>query len=94
MVLSYKTSSNKLLCTFVSKWSKQMATLRQISSMVQPSSRKLTLSEYLKNILKNTEHRSGFAQVLNSKIDNLNTAVELKTSSTEGFKNYILNNKI
>ena len=107
MVLSYKTLSNKLLRNFVSinKWmpavqqgTKQTVSLRQISSIVQPNfkdsitQRKLTLSEYLKNILENTEHRSGFAQVLNSKIDNLKSNT-LETSSTEGFKNYLLNNK-
>lgn len=97
MVLSYKALSNKLLRTFVSinKWSKQTVSLRQVSSIVQPNFKntsKLTLSEYLKNILENTEHRSGFAQVLNSKIDNLKSNT-LESSSTEGFKNYLLNNK-
>ena len=128
MVLSYKTSSNKLLCTFVSKWSKQMATLRQISSMVQPSSRKLTLSEYLKNIVVSQSvvkdstahpavrqgaspaygsascgrvmavaHRSGFAQVLNDRIEKLNSSSTYPPlqvwDSNESFKNYILNSK-
>lgn len=101
MVLSHKTLSNKLLHFFFLKknWSKEAVNLRQISSTVQPKTngtiaqRKLTLSEYLKNILVNTEHRSGYAQVLNSKIDNLKSNT-LSSSSTEGFKNYLLNNKI
>ena len=101
MVLSYKTLSNKLLHSFFLRknWSKKAVNLRQISSTVQPSinntltQRKLTLSEYLKNVLINTEHRSGYAQVLNSKIDNLKSNT-LSSSSTEGFKNVLLNNKI
>ena len=101
MVLSYKTLSNKLLHSFFTRknWSKKAVNLRQISSTVQPSinntltQRKLTLSEYLKNVLINTEHRSGYAQVLNSKIDNLKSNT-LSSSSTEGFKNVLLNNKI
>ena len=101
MVLSYKTLSNKLLHSFFLRknWSKEAVNLRQISSTVQPKNsntltqRKLTLSEYLKNILINTEHRSGYAQVLNSKINNLKSNT-LSSSSTEGFKNILLNNKI
>ena len=106
MILSYKTLSNKILQTVtpINEGYNQVESLRKMSSTAQSThfNRKriilknrnnFTLSEYLNKIIavsQGIEQRGGFAQVLDSKIDNLKTKpnMNLKNSSL-GYNNFL-----
>ena len=95
--------NNKILRTFntLNEGYNQVESIRKISSTVQstnPSKKRrvfksrnnFTLSEYLNKIItvpQSTEHRTGFAQVLDSKINNLKTRPDINSFS--GYSNFL-----